>query len=187
QGRRALRTERTQQNPVEPRRTQENPGEPRRTQQNLISGGVIFVALKGVPMRLNGLPRFAWSSMAAVSVLVLGCLSLVAQPNPPAPPRTARPPAAAPTGTPIKVLFIGTDEETPHNPSKMFPLLAAPLARRGIQLTYAGTPTKVLDASKLGYYDAVMIYGDRISLSATQQQAIDTFVAAGHGVVALHN
>ena len=138
-------------------------------------------------MRLSGRPRNAWSSLIAGSVLLLGCLSLVAQSKPSSPQRAARPPAAAPTGTPIKVLFIGTDEETPHNPSKMFPLLAAPLARRGIQLTYAGTATEVLDASKLGYYDAVMIYGDQIMLSAPQQQALDAFVAAGHGVVALHS
>ena len=32
--------------------------------------------------------------------------------------------------------------------SKMFPLLAAPLARRGIQLTYAATPAEALDAGK---------------------------------------
>lgn len=139
-------------------------------------------------MRLNGRPRFAWSSMAAISVLVLGCLSLVAQSKPQAPaPRAARPPVAAPAGTPIRVLFLGTDEETPHNPSKMFPLLAAPLARRGIQLTYGGTATEILDAAKLGYYDAVMIYGDKVSLSASQQQALDAFVNAGHGVVALHS
>ena len=108
-------------------------------------------------MRLKGLPRFAWSSMAAVSVLVLGCLSLVAQTKPPAPQRAARPPVPVPAGTPIKVLFLGTDEETPHNPSKMFPLLAAPLARRGIQLTYGGTAIEILDPAKLGYYDAVMV------------------------------
>src|SRR6476660_2908899 len=147
-------------------------------------------------MRFQSLPRLAWSSMAAGSVLVFGCLSLLAQSRPPASqPRPAPPPAqraatrppAAPTGTPIKVLFLGTDEETPHNPSKMFPLLAAPLARRGIQLTYGGTATEVLEPSKLGYYDAVMIYGDKVTLSAAQQQALDAFVNGGHGVVALHS
>ena len=49
---------------------------------------------------------------------------------------------------PIQVLYLGSDEETPHNPAKMFPLLAAPLARRGIQLTYARTPADALDAGK---------------------------------------
>src|SRR5215210_5295021 len=41
------------------------------------------------------------------------------------------------TARPIRILFLGQDEEQPHNPAKMFPLLAAPMARRGIQLTYA--------------------------------------------------
>jgi len=135
-------------------------------------------------MRFQRLPRLAWSSTAAGGVLVFGCLSLLAQSRPPASQsRPVAPPAqraaartpAAPAGTPIRVLFLGTDEETPHNPSKMFPLLAAPLARRGIQLTYGGTPTETLEAAKLGYYDAVMIYGDRVSLNATQQQALDAF------------
>src|SRR5262245_38186205 len=139
-------------------------------------------------MRLNGRPRFAWSSMAAVSVLVLGCLSLLAQSKPPAAPqRAARPPVTAPSGTPIKVLFLGTDGATPHNPSKMFPLLAAPLAACVLPLTDGGTAMEILDASKRAYYDAVMIYGDKVSLNASQQQALDAFVNAGHGVVALHS
>jgi hypothetical protein len=101
---------------------------------------------KGVPMRLHGSRRtFAWSSMVGAAVLVLGCLSLVAQsPQPsstakPRPPQAAPRPAAAPAARPIRVLFVGADEESPHNPAKMFPLLAAPLARRGIQLTYGRT------------------------------------------------
>src|SRR5438067_243079 len=43
---------------------------------------------------------------------------------------------AAQAGRPVRVLFLGMDEERPHNPARMFPHLAAPLARRGIQLTY---------------------------------------------------
>ena len=63
--------------------------------------------------------------------------------------RQPRGDAGAPqTGRPIRVLFLGQDEEQPHNPAKMFPLLAAPLARRGIQLTYAATPAEALDAGK---------------------------------------
>ena len=33
----------------------------------------------------------------------------------------------------------------------------------------------------------VMIYGDKVSLSTSQQQAIEAFVNGGHGVVALHS
>ena len=115
-------------------------------------------------MRLPRSQRtFTWSSMVGMTVLVLGGLSLVAQSRPPAPQRAQ--PATATAARPIKVLYIGTDEETPHNPAKMFPLLAAPLARRGIQLTYGRTIAEALDPAKLEYYDAVMIYGDRIALT----------------------
>jgi putative membrane-bound dehydrogenase-like protein len=131
--------------------------------------------------------KFAWSSAAGAAVLALGCLSLLAQSRQPAARGSARPAAAAAApGRPIKVLFVGTSEETPHNPSKMFPLLAAPLARRGIQLTYGRSPAEALDARKLSYYDAVMIYGDQLALTAAQQTLLTSFVGDGHGVVALH-
>jgi hypothetical protein len=81
---------------------------------------------------------------------------------------------------------VGTDEDTPHNPTKMFPMLAAPLARRGIQLTYGRTPADAIDPARLKYYDAVMLYGDGLSLTAAQQQALTAFVEAGHGLIALH-
>ena len=130
--------------------------------------------------------RWAWASGAGASVLALGCLSLLAQSRQPAPQSVARP-AAAVQGRPIKVLFVGTDEDTPHNPSKMFPLLAAPLARRGIQLTYGRTPADALDPARLEYYDAVMISGDRLALTPAQEKALSAFVDAGHGIVALHS
>jgi type 1 glutamine amidotransferase len=125
--------------------------------------------------------------VAGAAVLALGCLSLLAQSRQPAARGTARPAAAAAAeGRPIKVLFVGTNEDTPHNPSKMFPLLAAPLARRGIQLTYGRSPAEVLNSTKLSYYDAVMIYGDQLALTAAQQTLLNSFVDEGHGVVALH-
>jgi uncharacterized protein len=129
--------------------------------------------------------------MVGVVVLVLGCLSLVAQSRQPSaakprPTQAAARPAAAPAARPIRVLFVGADEETPHNPAKMFPLLAAPLARRGIQLTYGRTPLESLDPAKLNYYDAVVIYGDQLALTAAQEKALIAFVDSGHGLVALH-
>src|SRR5262245_356617 len=56
---------------------------------------------------------------------------------------------AAETGRPIQVLFLGMDQERPHNPAKMFPYLARPLARRGIQLTYVADQAQALNADKL--------------------------------------
>ena len=127
----------------------------------------------------------AWSTVVGAVVLGLGCLSLLAQSRP-TPPQAPRPAAAAPQGQPIKVLFVGSDQDVPHNPAKMFPLLAAPLARRGIQLTYGRSPSEALDAIRLPYYDAIMLYGDRLALTADHQRAIDRFVEEGRGVIALH-
>jgi putative membrane-bound dehydrogenase-like protein len=130
--------------------------------------------------------------MVGLAVLVVGALSLIAQSRQPStgtkprPTQAAARPVAAPAARPLRVLYVGTDEETPHNPTKMFPLLAAPLARRGIQLTFGHTALESLDPAKLEYYDAVMIYGDRLSLTPAQGQALTAFVEAGHGLVALH-
>jgi putative membrane-bound dehydrogenase-like protein len=97
-------------------------------------------------------------------------------------------PMQAPTGgQPIRVLFLGQDETTPHDPVKMFPYLAAPLARRGIQLTYAATPAEALVPAKLQYYDALMIYGNHTALTPAQEQALVGFVEGGKGLVALHS
>jgi len=93
---------------------------------------------------------------------------------------------STPTVRPIQVLYVGTDEETPHNPTKMFPLLAAPLARRGIQLTFSRTALEAIDPAKLQYYDAVMIYGDRLSLTPAEEKALSAFVDGGHGLVGIH-
>src|SRR5687767_14403115 len=114
----------------------------------------------------------ARSMVVGAVVLGLGCLSLLAQSRP-TPPQASRPGAAAPQGQPIKVLFVGSDQDAPHNPAKMFPLLAAPLARRGIQLTYGRSPSEALDATRLPYYDAIMLYGDRLALTPDHQRAID--------------
>ncbi len=136
-------------------------------------------------MRLHGFRlKFASSSVAGACVLALGCLTLLAQSRQPAPQGAARP-APAQQGRPIKVLFVGGDDAS-HSPSKMFPLLAAPLARRGIQLTYGRTASEALDPAKLTHYDAVMIYGDRLALTPAQDKVLIAFVDEGHGVVALH-
>src|SRR4051812_49335610 len=98
--------------------------------------------------------RRAPLAVSGAVVLSFACLSLVAQgrdPSSASQGRTTPAPGAAQgrsggrgrsdavrpqMGRPIHVLFLGQAEEQPHNPVKMFPLLAAPLARRGIQLTY---------------------------------------------------
>jgi uncharacterized protein len=94
---------------------------------------------------------------------------------------------AGPAGQAIKVLFLGQDQERPHNPAAMFPLLAAPLARRGIQLTYVATPEEALTPDTLRYYDALMIYGNHTTITPGQEQALLDFVEGGKGLVAIHS
>src|SRR5436190_1220505 len=90
----------------------------------------------------------------------------------------------APAGRPVRVLFLGMDEERPHDPARMFPHLAAPLARRGIQLTYVADQAQALDPEKLKYYDVLMIYGNQTSLTPAQETALVSFVEGGKGLVA---
>ncbi len=147
------------------------------------------------------------AALAAAALLSLAGLSLLAQaPQPAPPPRAAEPPPAAgrgrvaptatpgrgartlvPTGRPLRILFLGQDGDRPHNPAKMFSLLAAPMARRGIQLTYTGAPADALTADRLSYYDAIMLYGNHESLTPAEERALVSFVESGHGLLALHS
>ena len=46
-------------------------------------------------------------------------------------------------GRPLRVLFLG--HTSPHHPSMaLMPILAAPLGRKGIQLTHVATPEEAL-------------------------------------------
>jgi putative membrane-bound dehydrogenase-like protein len=94
---------------------------------------------------------------------------------------------APPQGRPIRILFLGQNQERPHDPVKMFPLLAAPLARRGIQITYVATPAEALVPAKLKHYDGLMLYGNHDTLTPEQERALLEFVEAGKGVVAIHS
>ncbi len=74
-----------------------------------------------------------------------------------------------------------------HHPSStLLPLLAAPLARRGIQLTYVMTPEEALTPEKLRHYDALMIYANHKTITPDQEKALLDFVEGGKGVVAIH-
>jgi putative membrane-bound dehydrogenase-like protein len=97
-------------------------------------------------------------------------------------------PIHAPSETaprPLRVLFLGHAQE--HHPSStLLPLLAAPFARRGIQLTYVMTPEEALTPEKLAHYDALMIYANHKTLTPDQERALVEFVEGGKGIVAIH-
>ena len=90
------------------------------------------------------------------------------------------------TGTPLKILFLGqNDAQPPHPAAAVFQSLAAPLARRGIQLTPVFTPAALVD--RLAYYDGLILYGNQTSLAPDQEKALLTFVDSGKGVVGIHS
>lgn len=68
----------------------------------------------------------------------------------------------------------------------LMPILAAPLARKGIQLTHVATPDEALTPETLARYDALMIYANHKTLTPGQEQALVNFVESGKGLVALH-
>jgi len=131
-------------------------------------------------------------ALAVVGVLVEAQQRQTSPPSragaaPPAGQRGTTRGPSAPAGRPVHVLFLGMDQERPHNPAKMFPYLAAPLARRGIQLTYVADQAQALDPGQLKYYDVLMIYGNQTNLTPAQEAALLGFVEGGKGLVALHS
>ena len=127
-------------------------------------------------------PR-VWSNVVSAAILAAASLSLFAQ----ARPQTPRTMPSEAEARPLRVLFLGQDEERPHAPAAMFPLLAAPLARRGVQLTYVASPADALTPEKLSHYDALMIYGNHTALTPGQEKALLAFVEGGKGLVAIHS
>jgi type 1 glutamine amidotransferase len=101
-------------------------------------------------------------------------------------PAQQRPASAqAPEGRPLRLLFLGQDRE--HHPSgKLLPLIAAPLARRGIQMTHVSTPEDALVASTLKHYDGLVIYANHETITPEQEQALVDFVEGGKAIIALH-
>jgi len=101
----------------------------------------------------------------------------------PAQQRPAAPQASE--GRPLRLLFLGQDRE--HHPSgKLLPLIAAPLARRGIQMTHVSTPEEALVASTLKHYDGLVIYANHETITPEQEQALVDFVEGGKAIIALH-
>ncbi|WP_239492570.1 PVC-type heme-binding CxxCH protein [Luteitalea sp. TBR-22] len=68
----------------------------------------------------------------------------------------------------------------------LMPILAAPLARKGIQLTHVATPAEALRPEVLANYDAIMIYANHTDITEAQEQALVSFVEGGKGLIALH-
>ena len=102
----------------------------------------------------------------------------------PAQQRPARA-AADEAARPLRLLFLGHDRD--HHPSaRLLPLIAAPLARRGIQFTHVSTPEEALNAATLKHYDGIVMYANHETITPEQEQALVDFVEGGKALIALH-
>jgi putative membrane-bound dehydrogenase-like protein len=90
-------------------------------------------------------------------------------------------------GRPLRVLFLGHEQQPAHSAAAIYQVLGPTLARRGIQLTPALTPAAALAADKLQHYDALLIYGNHAAITPDQEKALLDFVEGGKGIVALHS
>ena len=116
-------------------------------------------------------------------VLLAAALAAVAIVVVPAQQRPAATPP--PEARPLRLLFLGHDRD--HHPSgKLLPLIAAPLARRGIQMTHVSTPEEALVASTLKHYDGLVLYANHETITPEQEQALVDFVEGGKAIVAIH-
>ena len=93
---------------------------------------------------------------------------------------------AAAGGRPVEVLFLGHASEH-HNSAAFMPLLAAPLAQRGIHLTYVESPEAALAPDVLRHYDALLLYANHDSITAAQEEALLDFVEGGGGFIPVHS
>lgn len=126
----------------------------------------------------------AISTCAAAAMIGAATLSLPALTQEFNQPRRS---GAAPVEPrPLKVLMLGEDQGQ-HPATPVYSLLAAPLARRGIQITTVLTPADALVPSRLDLYDALMIYGDQTSITPEEETALLAFVDAGKGLIAIHS
>jgi len=107
-----------------------------------------------------------------VCTLVLGCI----------PPRTT---TAAPTPQParrVRLLFVPDDGT--FDPARQVQRIYPALARAGIDLAYARSPTE-LNEHDLRHYDCLVLHGDRADIGKAELRAVRAFVASGGGLVAI--
>ncbi|HXW08001.1 MAG TPA: PVC-type heme-binding CxxCH protein [Vicinamibacterales bacterium] len=127
------------------------------------------------------------SALAWCAVVLVAAGTAFSAGQPPAPGSASRREASASGARPIRVLLLGHEQERPHSSAAVYSPLAAPLARRGIQLTHVATPEAAFLPERLHEYDALMIYGNHQALTPAQEQTLLAFVEGGKGLVAVHS
>jgi type 1 glutamine amidotransferase len=84
----------------------------------------------------------------------------------------------------LEILFLGHDSQH-HNSAIFLPMLATQLSTEGIAFTYTSDPND-LNAENLDKYDALMIYANHDSITASQESALLSFVEKGRGFLPVH-
>jgi uncharacterized protein len=124
--------------------------------------------------RLRALPLFA----------LLASIACASAGAPSASPSAAADPLSTTAPRKIEVLFLGHDAE--HHPSNKYaPILAAALAKDGINFSYTTNPND-LNPQNLAKYDAVLLYANRDSATPAQAKALLDFVQSGKGFLPIH-
>jgi putative membrane-bound dehydrogenase-like protein len=87
---------------------------------------------------------------------------------------------------PIRVLFLGHENQRFHASARWCALLMQNLGREGIYFDYEVSP-ECLTPERLRHYDAVMHYGNHGGITAAQFEALQGFVESGHGFLPIHS
>ena len=128
-------------------------------------------------------PRAALSALPALALLAsMACGGSTAATPAPAPASVG---LSATEPRKIEVLFLGHDSEH-HNSNKFAPMLAAGLAKDGINFSYTTNPND-LNPQNLAKYDAVLLYANHDSATPAQAKALLDYVQSGHGFVPIHS
>ena len=83
----------------------------------------------------------------------------------------------------LSVLFLG--DKGHHQPEQRFGWIKAPLAERGIAVSYTENLND-LSASNLAKYDLLMVYANIGGVSPEQEKALLDYVASGKGFMPVH-
>jgi putative membrane-bound dehydrogenase-like protein len=90
--------------------------------------------------------------------------------------------SAAP-GRRLELLFLG--DKGHHKPFDRYPALQSAVGIKGMNITYTES-LKDLNEAYLNKFDALVIYANHDSIAAPQEKALLSYVASGHGLVAIH-
>lgn len=87
------------------------------------------------------------------------------------------------SGRRLELLFLG--DQSHHKPFDRYPALQSAIGVKGMNITYTAS-LKDLNEAYLKKFDALILYANHDSISAPQEKALLSYVASGHGLVALH-